>query len=109
MTHVLLDQETEVQSSASASTLVVSGDIDLITAPSFARRLSEALEQNPHVELDMSGVTFFSSAGVDVLASVDTAGGRTLTITSCPLAVGRTLDVLGWPSHLRLPASASHE
>lgn len=50
--------------------LTVTGEVDIVTGPLFEEGMKQSLRQHPtRVILDLSGVTFFSSHGVDLLDS----------------------------------------
>ncbi|MBA8822808.1 anti-anti-sigma factor [Saccharopolyspora lacisalsi] len=57
----------------------VSGEIDLVTSPQLEQELTRVLEERPEVlVLDITRVTFLSSAGLAVLVSTNQhAGERT--------------------------------
>lgn len=60
--------------------VAVMGEIDLDTAPTLRDALCDAVEWNPAVCCDLSGVTFFSAAGVSALLAAyhraESAGTR---------------------------------
>lgn len=52
-----------------AATLVMTGRLDVVSAPEARRRLAEPpVADAPHLLVDLSGVTFVDSAGMAVLA-----------------------------------------
>ncbi|WP_433869488.1 STAS domain-containing protein [Saccharopolyspora sp. CA-218241] len=59
--------------------VVVSGEVDMLTAPRLQERLLEVLERSPAVLLiDLSGTNLFASAGLSaVVAAYQSAGDRT--------------------------------
>ena len=88
--------------------LVVEGEIDLLTAPELRARIESATTARSDVAIDLSKVTFFGSVGVEILGSITTRSGATLTLLDPSAAVVRTLDVLGWPENLSVSAGAAH-
>ncbi|MGN7134515.1 STAS domain-containing protein [Rhodococcoides corynebacterioides] len=80
----------------SGSTVHVSGDIDLVTAPRLENTVRGAVTAGTAVRLDLSGVEFFSSAGVTALENVlrDLPGGIEAVIAPSPRVL-RTLTILG--------------
>ena len=74
----------------------VSGDIDLVTAPRLENTVRGVVAASTSVRLDLSGVEFFSSAGVTALENVlrDLPGGIEAVIAPSP-RVMRTLTILG--------------
>jgi anti-anti-sigma factor len=99
-----LDENVE----ASPLHMYISGDIDLLTATDFRDHVNDALRRSDDVVVDLSGVSFFSSAGVDALASIRPRDGATVRLSRPAVAVRRALDILGWPQHLSNPAGAVH-
>lgn len=97
----------ELHGNDSRATLTVAGEVDLITAVEFRRLLRTALQSYDDVVVDLSAVTFFSSAGVGVLATTLPSDGRTVSLADMSAAVRRTLDVLGRPPHLKLLSSSA--
>lgn len=52
--------------------LAVGGEIDLVTAPSFEKAINEVLADEPrNLVIDLSGVTFLASAGLQLLVSTN--------------------------------------
>ncbi|MEV4757054.1 STAS domain-containing protein [Micromonospora sp. NPDC049559] len=66
--------------SADRLVVVVSGDVDLATAPSLRQALESAIDVHPDVCCDLREVTFFSAAGISALVyarqRADRAGSR---------------------------------
>jgi anti-anti-sigma factor len=55
-------------SNAPSATVVLDGEIDIVTAPDVRRFLMAAISGGDvHLAVDMSGVTFIDAAGIDVL------------------------------------------
>jgi anti-anti-sigma factor len=88
-----------VEDAPGARTLVVSGEIDLATAPEFEHFLGQQLHASgrPEVlDLDLSRVLFFSAIGLRVLLdATDAAGGLgvRLRVVAISSAVGHVLDL----------------
>ncbi len=65
------------QGAPSVVVVAVRGEIDQITAPQLRQTLLEQLDQNPaHLIVDLSAVSFFSSAGLGALLAVRCRAGR---------------------------------
>lgn len=79
--------------------LTVSGEVDLLTADEFEAQLKSVLSPpNEVVILDMSGVKFFSSAGLSVLlASAESATSSDIDfrLVTTERVVLRPLEVTG--------------
>jgi anti-anti-sigma factor len=80
--------------------VVLSGEIDMTSAPRFEAAVSRALDthQPPTLELNLAGVTFMDSSGIRVLLRVHQAArARECTLTIGPVnpAVARVLDITG--------------
>jgi anti-anti-sigma factor len=75
--------------------LRVTGDIDEASAVTLFRALRYALRDTDRlVEVDLGGVTFFSSAGIDALVAARRTGGDRLTLLNVGRAVRRLLEIL---------------
>lgn len=79
--------------------LVVAGEVDLTSAPALAGRALALLEDRPsQLVVEMSGVTFCDSAGINALfrvyARAEEMGAR-LVLKSLNAPVYRVLDVTG--------------
>jgi anti-sigma B factor antagonist len=93
-----------------AAVVVVSGEIDMATAPMLQRELAAAMEsQAGPVVLDLCDVTFFDSSGlrVAIVAHRDLKEqGRRLAVACDPEGhVRRTFALAGLSSHLELHPS----
>lgn len=79
--------------------LVLSGQLDVASAPQLELRLSEVLaEPNARVVLDLSGLAFVDSAGVSLLIKAKQgaeASGRTLVLGRPPEQVHRVFALVG--------------
>lgn len=73
------------------------GEVDVATGPLLGDQLQQATSDEPgHLVVDLSGVTFFSAAGVDVLMQALTAqqGRYAMVLVGNSRPVMRVLDVL---------------
>jgi len=76
--------------------VVVSGEIDVCTAPALARQLDQVA--GPGVVLDVSGVRFLDAAGLRVLESLEErlrASGGQLVLAAVPRPVRRIVEIIG--------------
>jgi len=77
--------------------LLVSGEVDLSTAPRLGDAIARAAHPGMPLIVDLTGVGFLDSAGARVLADadleLDARGGRLLTVPSA--AVRRVFDFGG--------------
>jgi anti-sigma B factor antagonist len=88
--------------------LVVAGEVDLTSADALTGRALALLEDGPsQLILDMSGVTFCDSAGLNALfrvyARAEEKGAR-LTLTSLNAPVYRVFDATGATTVLTIDA-----
>lgn len=72
--------------------LRVRGDVDLETAPEFARAVGEALARGKSTLIDLSAVTYFDGQGIRVLREYANLTRATLKL---PAQVRRSLETLG--------------
>jgi anti-anti-sigma factor len=72
--------------------LRVRGDVDLETAPEFARAVREALARGKSTLIDLSAVTYFDGQGIHVLREY---ANRTRATLKLPMPVKRSLETLG--------------
>jgi anti-sigma B factor antagonist len=80
---------TEDTVDARTHVITVSGELHVSTAPTFSRRLNDAIGQGKTaVVLDLSGVTFIDSTGLSVLLNglrrVTRRGGRMAIVCTNP-------------------------
>jgi anti-anti-sigma factor len=78
--------------------VVTAGEIDLATAPLLLRTLLDAVDRHPRVCCDLTGVTFFSAAGLAALVTAHHRAAGTDRHLSVRRAQGITrylLDVSG--------------
>jgi len=83
-----------------AGTLVVhaTGEVDLESAPLLRAALLDAVDRHAMVCCDLSGVTFFSAAGISALVTVHrraTQAGSTLIIRGADGVTRRVLQIFG--------------
>jgi anti-sigma B factor antagonist len=95
--------------------VVVAGEVDMDTADQLSAVLSTALPTGRRLLIDLSGVGFFGSAGVRVLAeqhAAAVAGGRRIEFRGLPAMVRRVLQISGmleWFEEAGLPADSSQD
>jgi anti-anti-sigma factor len=84
----------------------VTGAVDAATAPVLGELLRGVSRAEPvDVQLDLSGITFFSYAALEVLLGArEQASGR-LALTGAARPVWRLLHVLGLEHSFGLPAT----
>ena len=79
--------------------LVLSGELDVVSAPELQQHLDEVLaEQHERVMLDLTGLTFVDSAGVSVLIKAKQAAeasGRTLVLRRPTEQLERVFALVG--------------
>ena len=78
--------------------LAIEGEIDLATAPSFGAAIDKGLRQKGRVVLDLAGVTFMDSSGLNVLVAAASQGPEALNsvlIRNPPIGVQRLLSITG--------------
>ena len=74
--------------------LCVAGELDLVTADQFRDRLiSEISRTESRVILDLSGVTFMSTAGLNALLRAGELAGPRLQVRAMSQAVRRVLEL----------------
>lgn len=75
------------------------GEQDLASAPELRARLGELVGPGDRdVTLDLGGVTFFDTSGLDVIVDTYRLGrstGATLTLRNVPPIVGLVLELTG--------------
>ena len=68
--------------------VTVTGEVDVMTAPMLRAAIGAATAHWPiRLELDLSGVTFYSCAGLETLVEARRACGDLLTIVANPVVV----------------------
>ncbi|QRP43599.1 STAS domain-containing protein [Amycolatopsis sp. FDAARGOS 1241] len=80
-----------------AAVVTVAGEIDLVTAPELDEVVSGAVDESPDVlVVDLRGVTFLSSAGLQVLAAAhQRLGEQRLRVVTTSNATSRPLTSTG--------------
>ena len=84
--------------------LVIVGEIDLATAPSFGAAINKGIQHAGKVVLDFTGVTFMDSSGLNVLVTAvgqDRPNGS-VVIRNAPLSVHRLLAITGLNEVIRI-------
>lgn len=100
--HVTVEKQGE------AAVLVVSGDIDMVTAPDFEKALLSALRDRPKVLIvDLAAVEFLGSAGLTALvAARQEAGSETaLRVVAESSTTARPLQLTGLDQEIPLYGS----
>jgi anti-sigma B factor antagonist len=96
------------QRDADQATLAVSGEIDISTADALERAIAEIIDGGAgHVIVDLSGVTFMDSAGINVLLKGRRWAddhGQQFRVTGATGIVRQVLDLTGVAVHLSGPA-----
>lgn len=80
----------------SAAVLTVDGEVDAVSAPQLQSGVEDALKRLPAVlVVDLSGVSFFGSAGLSVLLlALDQLAENSLRVVASP-QVRRPIEVTG--------------
>jgi anti-anti-sigma factor len=74
--------------------LCVAGELDLVSVPEFSDRLnSELTHTDGPVILDLGGVTFMSTAGLNALLRADEVAGPRLRVRAMSQPVRRVLEL----------------
>lgn len=95
----------DVESQGKTVVLAVTGELDMLTAPRLEEATHQTLENSPQaLILDLTNVTFLSSAGISVLVSAHKhAGDRTdILIVASETATLRPLQLMGLDHDLTL-------
>jgi len=96
--------EATIEHISESLIVAISGRLDTATAPAFDAQLAPLLAQpHPHILLDLSAVTYISSAGLrSILQLVKHAsahGGR-LGLFSAPPHIMEVVEISGFPALL---------
>lgn len=88
--------QVRLEWAGSAAVLTVSGEVDAVSAPQLQSGIEEALERTPAVlVVDLSGVSFFGSAGLSVLLlALEKLAKENLRVVASP-QVRRPIEVTG--------------
>ena len=89
--------------------LVIRGEIDLSTAPAFGTAMQQALLDAPLVVLDLGGVTFMDSSGLNVLVSAARpgSGSDAVLIRNAPVTIRRLLSITGLDEVIRIEGDSA--
>jgi anti-anti-sigma factor len=86
--------------------LVVRGDVDVLTAPTFGAMLGVLVDQgHPNVVVDVGSLGFMDAAGLGVIADISVrlaATSRVLTMRAVSRQTKRILDITGLNELVRL-------
>ncbi|WP_312871851.1 STAS domain-containing protein [Amycolatopsis acididurans] len=85
--------------------VVVSGDIDMVTAPEFEKALIAAVREQPEaLVVDMTGVAFLGSAGLTALVAARQQAGEVtaLRVVAKSSATARPLQLTGLDQEIPL-------
>ena len=87
----------EVVRSSDPNTLVLSGELDMATAPPLEAALAEALTAKGELTLDMRGVTFVDSKGVRAFITASSQRGGTAPVRLIDVHehVLKVFDIMG--------------
>ncbi|WP_433612820.1 STAS domain-containing protein [Dactylosporangium sp. CA-139114] len=90
-------------------TVTASGELDMTSAPRLINVLRDAIHRHgpSRVDLDLTGVTFMDSTGLQVLVAANTDVGGGLRITGTSPAVHRLLQLTGVLEEFGLSAERS--
>jgi anti-anti-sigma factor len=83
---------------ATGPTLVVTGEIDMATAPQLRQEILGRLSSTETLFLDLAGVSFMGIAGVHVLVASQRRAGlldKQIVLARTSSAVERVLDLTG--------------
>jgi anti-anti-sigma factor len=98
--------EATFEQLGSSLVIAVSGRLDTVSAPRFDQQVAPALSQpHTHILLDMSGVSYISSAGLrSILHLVKLAGesGGRVGLFSVPAPIMEVIGISGFQSRLDL-------
>jgi anti-sigma B factor antagonist len=95
--------QTQIAKRGDSVVLVVIGEVDIATAPLLEQRLTEAESIDAAtVIVDLDGVSFMDSSGLQVLLShvVSETNGRRVRLTRGSRQVQRLFEVSGMRDHL---------
>ncbi len=93
-TPVLQDVVVSRRETAEGVLVCVAGELDLVSAPAFGDRLNGEISQTDGaVILDLGGVTFMSTAGLNVLLKAGELAGPRLRMRAISQPVRRVLEL----------------
>jgi anti-anti-sigma factor len=90
-------------------TVTASGELDMTSAPELINVLRDAIHRHgpSRVDLDLTGIVFMDSTGLQVLVAANTDVGGGLRITGTSPAVHRLLKLTGVLEEFGLSAERS--
>ncbi|WP_186763017.1 STAS domain-containing protein [Lentzea tibetensis] len=94
--------------SRGATVVHVAGELDMVTAPQLEEYVRARIGGGA-VVLDLAGVTFFGSAGVIALITLNSECARqrvAFRLSECSAAVRRTLELTGLDTYFRCAGDA---
>lgn len=98
----MMSLQIEKRNEATATTLVLTGRLDTVTAPELEKAIAALLPQIDSLVLDMAGLECISSAGLRVILKIYKAlapkGG--LKLTGVREAVQEVFDITGFSDFL---------
>ena len=80
-----------------AAILSLSGELDLTAAPSFLGHLKRASDGGTHIVLDLSGLRYMDSTGINALLNARqkfAQTGRRIVLAAVPVTIRRILDII---------------
>ena len=96
---------TTLEIAPTAGGVVLSGEIDAVTAPALSHRLTPLPGTGSDVSIDLAGVDFIDSRGLGVLIDAHRralAAGRRIVLERPSPAVVRLIEISGLIGHLTL-------
>jgi anti-sigma B factor antagonist len=83
----------------SGAVLHLRGELDMATAATAIQEVAAAAESSPTVAVDLSGLTFIDSSGLNALVRIrrltDPEAGRAVTLRAPSAAIRKALDITG--------------
>lgn len=102
--HEQLRMGTSVHDDEHGRRVVVTGEVDPLTAPTLASVLQDTLP-TPRLAVDLAGVTFLDSSGLRAIVSANKActDAGTVFVIAAPSDVARrVLEISGLDAHLTI-------
>jgi len=75
--------------------ITVRGEVDMLTAPQLQDAIDQAAAQTMDIVVDLSAVTFFSTAGAHVVTNANNAGHGPVRVFAPTDPARRVLDIIG--------------
>lgn len=97
-----------VEKHGGAALVMVSGDIDMVTAPDFEKALINTLRERPEtLVVDLTGVAFLGSAGLTALVAARQEAGQAtvMRVVAKSNATARPLQLTGLDQEIPLFAT----